>query len=144
MISGNDPFNDKVMTTDEGLFVKHHFRLGRDKYQTHSRLYNQSVSVTHPSPAKLAAREKELLPVLHEVEKGGIWARVPDLVKSSLEQTLIHLVTPENLDKLATDDTIKGHFVCGADASGSNPIYRLDSLQPILILITVQFKVGIV
>ena len=117
-----------MVTTDEGLFVKHHFRLGRDKYQTLSGFYNQSVLVTHPSPAKVTARENELLPILHEVECGGIWAAIPELVQKSMQETLTHLVTPENLEKIGPNDTLKGYFVCGADASGNNPIYRYDFL----------------
>ena len=106
------------------MFVKHQFRLGRDKYQTLTGFYDQTVMVKHPSPAVVTARENELLPILHEVECGGIWASIPELVQKSLQETLTHLVTPEKLEKIGPNDTIKGHYVCGADASGNNPIYR--------------------
>jgi len=92
------------MSVDEGLFVKHEAKLGRRKYQNLSSHYENSVSVKHPSPQKLSAREKELIPELSEVEHGGVWANVSELAQRSIQETINHLVDPEKLREVGLDN----------------------------------------
>ena len=55
--------------------------MGRRKYTNLSHHYENSINMKHPSPEKLSVREKEICPKLNDVEEGGVWAAVPDLVQ---------------------------------------------------------------
>ena len=92
------------MEVDEGLFVQQNFRLGRDRYNNLSHFYADKIQVKHPSAKKLFVRRKEICPTLTEVENGGVWASVPDLVQRSIQSTITYLVPPDDLEKVCWDN----------------------------------------
>ena len=96
------------MSVDEGLYVQQKFRMGQRRYTNLSNHYLESVGVKHPSTRKLTERQNEICPTLTEVEEGGVWAHVPDLVQRSLQSTITHLVEPEKLDEVPLDENLTG------------------------------------
>ena len=122
-VSGNNPFEAKVLSADQADFVKQRFRMGRRKYTNLSKFYKEQLSITHPCSDTVRARELELMPKLTKVECDGVWANVSEVVQKNLEGTLKHLVKDEALENINAND-IKGFYTSGADGSGNNPVFQ--------------------
>ena len=88
ILLGGNPFEEKVLSPDQAIFVKQRFKIGRRKYTTLSKFYKDQLSITHPNSDRVRVRELELMPKLTKVEKDGVWANVSEVVKLNLQETL--------------------------------------------------------
>ena len=97
--------------------------MGRRKYTTLSKFYQDQLCITHPNSDGVRARELELMPKLTRVECDGVWANIQEVVQKNLQETLNCLVKKEDLENVNLND-IKGFYTSGADASGNNKCYQ--------------------
>ena len=123
-IAGKNPFEDKVMSPEQGIYVKRRLgKFGRERYRKLSQFYKEQLNVIHPSHDRVRQKEKDLMPELSVVECGGICANISELVKKNVEETLAFFVKPEDLLDVHPND-IKAYYSIGGDASGNNPVYQ--------------------